>query len=144
LQRLCWPFSLNDLNDALGAVRMAGKGALVQKFNAIESLSHVDVLCADKTGTLTANTLAVETLHPYGMEEDTFRRALGSYITATTSSNATSAALRATCADQVQTGLSIREEIPFSSERKWSSLAVDDEAMRGVYMLGAPETLKPY
>jgi cation-transporting ATPase E len=97
---------------ALGAVRMAGKGVLVQKFNAIESLSHVDVLCTDKTGTLTANALAVEALHPYGMEEAVFRRALGSYITATSSSNATSAALRATCADQVQPGLSIREEIP--------------------------------
>ena len=100
---------------ALGAVRMAGKGALVQKFNAIESMSHVDVLCTDKTGTLTANTLAVEALHPYGMEEAAFRRALGSYIASTSSSNATSAALRATCADKGQPGLSIREEIPFSS-----------------------------
>jgi cation-transporting P-type ATPase E len=98
---------------ALGAVHMAGKGALVQKFNAIESLSHVDVLCTDKTGTLTTNALAVEALHPYGMEEAAFRRALGSYIAATSSSNATSAALRTTCADQVQPGLSIREEIPF-------------------------------
>src|SRR6266702_4977283 len=68
---------------ALGAVRMAGKGALVQKFNAIESLSHVDVLCTDKTGTLTANALAVAALHPYGMEEGKLRRVLGSYIAAT-------------------------------------------------------------
>ena len=66
---------------ALGSVRMAGKGVLAQKFNAIESMSHVDVLCTDKTGTLTANTLAVESLHPYGMEEAAFRGALGSYIT---------------------------------------------------------------
>ncbi len=129
---------------ALGAVRMAGKGVLVQKFNAIESLSHVDVLCTDKTGTLTANALAVEALHPYGMEEAEFRRALGSYIVMTTSSNATSAALRAACADQVQPGLYIREEIPFSSARKWSALVVDDEAMQGVYVLGAPEMLQPF
>jgi cation-transporting ATPase E len=129
---------------ALGAVRMAGKGALVQKFNAIESLSHVDVLCTDKTGTLTANTLAVEALHPYGIEEAEFRRMLGSYIATTSSSNATSAALRAACADQVQPGIHVREEIPFSSVRKWSALVVDDEAMRGVYVLGAPEMLKPF
>jgi cation-transporting P-type ATPase E len=90
---------------ALGALRMAGKGALVQKFNAIESLSHVDVLCTDKTGTLTANVLAVEALHPYGVEEAEFRRVLGSYITATSSSNATSAAIRAACAQQAQTAL---------------------------------------
>ena len=129
---------------ALGAVRMAGKGALVQKFNAIESLSHVDVLCTDKTGTLTTNALAVEALHPYGMEEAELRRVLGSYIATTTSSNATSAAISDACADRAQPGLHIREEIPFSSARKWSALVVDDEAMRGVYVLGAPEMLQPF
>ncbi len=129
---------------ALGAVRMAGKGALVQKFNAVESLSHVDVLCTDKTGTLTANALAVEALHPYGMEEAEFGRVLGSYITATSSGNATSAAIRAACAQQAQPGLHVREEIPFSSARKWSALVVDDEALRGVYVLGAPEMLQPF
>ena len=45
-----------------------------------KQLSHVDVLCTDKTGTLTANALAVEVLHPYGMEEAELRRVLGSYI----------------------------------------------------------------
>jgi cation-transporting ATPase E len=129
---------------ALGAVRMAGKGVLVQKFNAIESLSHVDVLCIDKTGTLTANALAVEALHPYGMEEAEFRHILGSYIATTSSSNATSAALRAACADQALPGLHIREEIPFASARKWSALVIDDEALRGVYVLGAPEMLQPF
>jgi cation-transporting ATPase E len=129
---------------ALGAVRMAGKGALVQKFNAIESLSHVDVLCTDKTGTLTANALAVESLHPYGMEEGELRRVLGSYIATTSSGNATSAAIRAACAQQAQPGLHVREEIPFSSARKRSALVVDDEALRGVYVLGAPEMLQPF
>ena len=45
---------------ALGAIRILRFGALVQQANAIESLSHVDVLCLDKTGTLTANRLEVE------------------------------------------------------------------------------------
>src|SRR6266487_3883495 len=129
---------------ALGAVRMAGKGALVQKFNAIESLSHVDVLCTDKTGTLTANALAVEALHPYGMEEAALRRMLGNYIATTSSSNPTSAAIRAACAEQTRPWLHVREEIPFSSVRKWSALVVDDEACRGVYALGAPEMLQPF
>ena len=42
---------------ALAAVRMTRYGALVQQANAVESLSHVDMLCVDKTGTLTANQL---------------------------------------------------------------------------------------
>ena len=45
---------------ALGAIRILRFGALVQQANSIESLSHVDVLCLDKTGTLTANRLEVE------------------------------------------------------------------------------------
>jgi cation-transporting P-type ATPase E len=129
---------------ALGAVRMAGKGALVQKFNAIESLSHIDVLCTDKTGTLTANALVVEALHPYGMEEAALRRMLGNYSATTSSSNPTSAAIRAACAEQARPWLHIPEEIPFSSARKWSALVVDDEACRGVYVLGAPELLQPF
>jgi cation-transporting ATPase E len=129
---------------ALGALRLAGKGALVQRFNAIESLSHVDVLCLDKTGTLTANTLELETLHPYGSEQDRLGRQLGAYMASTTSSNATSAAIRAAFPEQPAHPLHIREEIPFSSARKWSALVIDDEAAHGTYVLGAPEMLQPY
>ena len=49
---------------ALGAVRMAGKGALIQESNAVESLSNVDVLCTDKTGTLTTNVIRLHELEP--------------------------------------------------------------------------------
>ena len=130
---------------ALGAMRVAGKGVLVQKFNAIESLSHVDVLCTDKTGTLTTNALAVEAMHPYGMEEAELRGVLGTYVTMMSSSNATSAAISAACVGQPGSGFHIREEIPFSSTRKWSALVVDgDETFRGVYVLGAPEMLQPF
>ena len=129
---------------ALGALRIVGKGALVQRFNAIESLSHVDVLCLDKTGTLTANTLELEALHPYGSEEARLRRQLGAYMANTSSSNATSAAIRAAFPEQPEHPLHIREEIPFSSARKWSALVIDDEPLRGTYVLGAPEMLQPY
>ena len=55
---------------ALGAVRIIQYGALVQQSNAIESLSNVTVLCSDKTGTLTANRLQVNAVHPIGMSDD--------------------------------------------------------------------------
>jgi len=51
---------------ALGAIRILRFGALVQQSNAIESLSHVDVLCLDKTGTLTANRLQVDAVAGLG------------------------------------------------------------------------------
>jgi cation-transporting P-type ATPase E len=64
---------------ALGALRMANRGALVQQSNAIEALSHVDVLCLDKTGTLTTNQLRYLDLWPVpltGLPESFTRSAL--------------------------------------------------------------------
>ena len=49
---------------AAAAMRLVGSGVLVQQTNAMESLSHVDVLCLDKTGTLTTNQLEVVDIHP--------------------------------------------------------------------------------
>ena len=59
-------FFMTTVTYAMGAVRMAGKGALIQQANAIESLSHVDVLCLDKTGTLTTNRIQLHAVHSAG------------------------------------------------------------------------------
>ncbi len=65
---------------ALGAVRIADKGALVQQANAVESLSHVDMLCLDKTGTLTANAIQLDTVQPLGeLDEGTLKQLLGDF-----------------------------------------------------------------
>lgn len=130
---------------ALAAVRIAGKNALVQRPSAIESLSNVDVLCLDKTGTLTTNALVLEKVHPFEIPEAQLRRLLCLYTANISSQNATSRAIGATCTQQDQgQALHIREEIPFSSAYKWSALAVDDERLRGIYVLGAPEALRPF
>ncbi|MBI5348018.1 MAG: HAD-IC family P-type ATPase, partial [Chloroflexi bacterium] len=62
---------------AMGAVRMAGKGALVQQSNAIESLSNVNVLCLDKTGTLTANRIYLKEVLPIHLDESELKKLLG-------------------------------------------------------------------
>ncbi len=126
---------------ALGALRIVGKSALVQRLSAIESLSNVDVLCLDKTGTLTANALVLEKMHPYGITEPALRRLLGLYVANTSSSNATSRAIGEQGHEHT---LQVREEIPFSSARKWSALSIDDVELQGVYVLGAPELLHPF
>lgn len=129
---------------ALEALHIAGKGVLVQRFNAIESLSHVDVLCTDKTGTLTTNELEVVALHPYGMDETTLRLILGRYVSHASSRNATSQAIESALQGQPVQDLHVCEEIPFSSARKWSALVIDDPVMHGFYTLGAPEILQPF
>lgn len=126
---------------ALGALRIVGKGALVQQANAIESLNNVDVLCLDKTGTLTANALVLDAVYPLGLEEGELRHLLGNYVASLSVGNATSTAIGAACPGHV---LTVNEEVPFSSARKWSALTTDDVAQRGVYLLGAPEVLEPF
>ena len=131
---------------ALGAVRMAGKGALIQQSNAVESLSHVDVLCTDKTGTLTTNNIKMDELLPLddgAPPEAAARigRILGDYAASTMAGNRTTEAFLDAYGGTART---VREEVLFSSARKWSALAFDDPDLPGVYVLGAPEIVAPY
>ena len=123
---------------ALGAVRIAGKGALVQQSNAVESLSNVNVLCLDKTGTLTANRIRFSELAPLSGTQDELRAVLADFANSTSAGNRTSEAIAAAFPGKK---LSVVQEIPFSSERKWSAITFDLPQRRGVYILGAPEML---
>ena len=138
---------------ALGAMRVAGQGALIQQTNAIESLSNVDTFCLDKTGTLTTNRLKVEDVLPLGIEDDDLRARLSDFVASATTTNKTSEAIAEALPGEKQSAI---DEVPFSSARKWSALVFDGEdestasnlpatrALRGVYVLGAPEMLRPH
>ena len=125
----------------LGAVRIVRQGALVQQSNAIESLSNVNILCMDKTGTLTTNMLELSEMYPLnGKELSELRQTLGDFVASSTVGNSTSKAIGVACPGQQQ---KVLEEISFSSAYKWSGLAFDDDVMHGVYILGAVEMLEP-
>lgn len=135
-------FFLIALTYALGAAHIARKGGLVQQLNAVESLSHVNVLCMDKTGTLTANRLRLHALHPLGpLDGTTVEEALGSFARSSGTGNATSNALVAALPGTLCTPVAA---LPFASARKWSALALETPELRGVYALGAVEQLAPY
>ena len=119
----------------LGAVRMLGQDILLQQANAIESLSNVNVLCLDKTGTLTTNQISLQTLLPIGISEEKLRTLLGNFAASTSAPNKTSEAIATACRGKTNT---VEAEVPFSSARKWSALAFKN----GVYFLGAPEILE--
>ena len=129
---------------ALGAVRIARFGALVQQANAIESLSNVTILCLDKTGTLTTNEISFDSVVPLEMPEPELRATLGILVASQAVRNKTSDAVAAAlpAAPQAPT-----VDVPFSSGRKWSAVVFDGPAggpLRGVYALGAPQMLRPY
>ena len=106
---------------ALGAIRILRFGALVQQANSIESLSHVDVLCLDKTGTLTANRLEVEAVAGLGgATEDEVIAVLAALAASATVRNQTTEAIAARWPREA---LPQAAEVPFSSARKWSAVA---------------------
>ena len=131
---------LVTLTYALGAVRLAGQGVLVQQNNAIESLSNVTVLCMDKTGTLTTNRICYADVAPHGLSRDELTRLLGDFVASSTNHNRTSDALQAALAGQPR---AVAEEVPFASAHKWSGLILTENNQRNAYILGAQEIVLP-
>lgn len=125
---------------AVGAVRMSGRGALIQQSNAVESLSNVNTLCLDKTGTLTTNQIKFSEVFPLGMDKEKLESVLGDYALNTPAGNKTSEAIATALKGQQR---KVVEEAPFSSARKWSALSFDSPELRGCYVLGAPEMMAP-
>lgn len=126
---------------ALGAVRIARSGALVQQSNAIESLSNVDTLCLDKTGTLTTGQVQFQGLYPLAATDEAVANMLGTAMASAGSGNKTSQAIAEALP---RSGARVVAEVPFSSARKWSAVALSDGDWHGVYALGAPEVMRPY
>ncbi len=121
----------------VGATRIAKQGALIQQTNAVESISNVDVLCTDKTGTLTSGRLTVTGVEVLGGQEVTdVERWLGSTVRSADSANVTSAALAAALPGETW---EVREEVAFTSSLRWSAVTTDE----GVWVLGAAEALAP-
>ncbi len=131
------------LTYALGAVRLLGQNILVQRFNAIESLSNVDVLCTDKTGTLTSGVIKLEEVVPLAADRARVERVLAAFAASTSDANKTIGAIQDALPSPQ---LAVAHEALFSSARKWSGLAFpgeDDPEIRGTYVFGAPEMVAP-
>ncbi|HEX8847699.1 MAG TPA: HAD-IC family P-type ATPase [Pyrinomonadaceae bacterium] len=127
---------------ALGVYRISKIGAIIEKLNAIESFSNVQIVCMDKTGTLTKNRLSVNRItlldDQYSREE--VEALLGTYAKLSSDKNATLRTLEPFVADQ-QTKL--LDEIPFSSEKKMSLISVEAGEQKTVFILGAFDLLLP-
>lgn len=124
---------------AMAAVRIGRRGALVQRLNAVESMSHIDVLCLDKTGTLTTNELALEELAPLTVDESDFKRMLGAFTASASVSNRTNGAILAGAGGEPKP---VRSEIGFDSARKWSAIEFAGPELDGVFVLGATENME--
>jgi cation-transporting ATPase E len=124
---------LTSLVFAVGAVRMARRGALAQQLNAIESLASADIVCLDKTGTLTEDELRVVDVVPRGgVARHAAEAAIAVFAATARARNRTLQAIAT--AFPGGAGQAIRE-IPFSARRGWSAVELHDATL----VLGAPE-----
>lgn len=119
---------------AVSVIRLSRRGALVQELFSIEMLSRVDVLCLDKTGTITQGAMQVDQVVPLGAESvETLRAAAAAVVAATGDENPTAAAVGELCQES---GWHAAAAVPFSSARKWSGASFPH---RGTWVLGAGE-----
>jgi len=125
---------LSSVVFAIAAVRFAQRGLIAQELASVEMLARADVVCLDKTGTLTDGRVTVERLVYLGDDERTAAAALGAIAASDPNPNATLAAVAS--AFPAPAGWTPTGTVPFSSLRKWSGAAFDG---RGSWLLGAPE-----
>jgi P-type E1-E2 ATPase len=126
---------LVSLTAAVSAFKVAQRGVLAQQLNAVESLASVDVVCTDKTGTLTEPALRVVALVPAeGVDEAALAEALATYAAGSPVRNPTLQAIADAALADVGRPV-VAGQVPFSSRRRWSALDLGDERL----VLGAPE-----
>jgi cation-transporting ATPase E len=127
---------LTSLAFALGVIRLGKKQVLTQELAAIEGLARVDVICLDKTGTLTEGDLQLDTVDHLGSAPGDAGDALAALVAAEANPNAS---LRAVAAEYDRApGWVTIQSIPFSSARKWAAAAFEEH---GAFYLGAPDIL---
>ncbi len=122
---------------AIAVLRLAKSKVVVQELPAVEGLARIDVLCVDKTGTLTTGNLAVDTLTAFEVSEAELRLGLAALFQLDAARSATVDAIRPLLADQTPRWPAVKT-VPFSSVRKWSGA---DFGEHGTWVLGAPEIL---
>lgn len=133
---------LTSVAFAIGVIRLGRKKCLVQELPAIEGLARVDVVCLDKTGTLTEGGMDVRALRVLDGDEAYAARVLGALGAADPRPNASlQAIIDAYTADD---SWHCTRTLPFSSARKYSGATLDGpDGEPTTWLLGAPDVLLP-
>ncbi|MGO3823573.1 MAG: HAD-IC family P-type ATPase, partial [Lactococcus lactis] len=134
-------YLLTTIALTLSSVKLARNQVLLHNMKSIESLARVDVLCVDKTGTITEPRMSVEQVFvspSSNISEAKFMSLLSDYISANTDDNDTMKAIREFMlakGDLQNKMTGVKKIIPFSSKVKYSAVCFENES----YLLGAPE-----
>ncbi|NFH99369.1 HAD family hydrolase [Clostridium botulinum] len=129
---------LISISLATGVIKLAKKKVLVQDLYSVETLAHVDMLCLDKTGTITEGKMQVSNIEIFdnGIVPITVERAMNAFVNEIGDNNATFQALKNYFKGNDK--FEVIDKTSFSSERKWSSISFKGI---GSIVVGAPEKL---
>lgn len=128
---------LTSATFVVAVIRLSKWDTLIQELPATEVLARVDVLCLDKTGTITKGDLKVTEIRCLNNEDIKYvDKIIAAMVYSFENGNATEKALLEKYKDNPN--LKIKNKIPFSSRRKWSAVEFEEE---GVFILGAPEMI---
>lgn len=127
-------FLLTSTSLVVGVIKLAKQKTLVQDLYSIETLARANVLCLDKTGTITDGTMSVTNVLPINTNQDDINKIMKLYLGASVSNNQTQLALKNYFG--ITKNVDCEGFIPFSSERKFSAVTIKET---GTFMLGAPE-----
>lgn len=133
-------FLLITVTYMIAAVRMAKNKVLLQNSNSVESMSHVDTVCMDKTGTITTNNLIWESAE-YFADEDAVNALIRKFAKSTGSVNRT---VRAIVEKYGEEDADLIEEILFSSERKYSAVRIRTDRGSETIFMGAWSSLREH
>jgi cation-transporting ATPase E/undecaprenyl-diphosphatase len=126
---------LTSASLALAVVRLGRKKVLIQQLPAVEMLARTDVVCMDKTGTLTETESSVETVEALSQSLE-WQQALGAVAHSDPNPNPSIRAIAS--GHPAPQGWMLESTVPFSSSRKWSAFRFTD---RGWWVLGAPDVM---
>ncbi len=128
-------YLLTSVALAVSSVRLAQKKVLIHDMKCIETLARVNVLCVDKTGTITEPGMHVYDFSVLdGADQLEISQLLADFVAAQEKDNATMEALKAYFSNG--SGMQAREVYSFSSETKYSGAVMNDGKS---YVIGAPE-----
>lgn len=128
-------YLLTSVALAIGMLRLARRRVLTQDMNCIETLARVDVLCVDKTGTITESVMEADA--PIPLADGPLEDILHSYYGAEEPDNDTGRALKARFG-QGSGGWPVTGQIPFNTAYKYSAKSF---GTHGVYVVGAPNVV---
>jgi len=133
-------FLLITITYMMAAIRMADSGVLLQRFNSVESISHVDTVCMDKTGTITTNNLVFQSAQNM-VDDSQADLCISLFASMTGSKNKTMTAL---LNHYGKTDAELIDEIQFSSARKFSAVKVRYQGQVYTLYSGAWNILEPH